>query len=67
MGQFTRSVGHEILWFTVTVISLFDNRSYDEINEAVSRCHHSLVPKVFVREILHLLLKVHLWWFPVNK
>lgn len=26
MGQFTGSVGHEILWFRVTVVSLSDER-----------------------------------------
>lgn len=36
MGQFTRSIGHEILWFTVTVISLSDERC---LYERMKWCH----------------------------
>jgi len=32
MGQFTRSAGQEILWVTVTVISLRDERSHYELD-----------------------------------
>lgn len=35
MGQFTRSIGHEILRFTVTVISLSGERWLHEIDEVV--------------------------------
>lgn len=38
MGQFTRSIGHEILGFTVTVISLSDDRCLYEMNEVVLHC-----------------------------
>lgn len=32
-GQFTRSIGHEILWFTVTVISLTDEGRLYEMDK----------------------------------
>lgn len=35
MGQFTRSIGHEILWFTVTFITLSDERCLYEMDEVV--------------------------------
>lgn len=35
MGRFTRSIGHEILWFTVTVEPLSDERSLYEIDDEV--------------------------------
>lgn len=38
MGQFTRSIGHEILWFTVTVITLSDERYLYEMDEVVIHC-----------------------------
>lgn len=38
MGQFTRSIGHEILWFTVTVITLSDERCLNEMDEVVLHC-----------------------------
>lgn len=38
MGQFTGSIGHEILWFTVTVISLSDERCLYEMDKVCLHC-----------------------------
>lgn len=42
MGQFTGSIGHEILWFTVAVMSLADERCRYIIDTRVKPSFHSL-------------------------